>query len=350
MHNYQLLSAKSYGPGSGPTKYYLDACNFVDGVYVIGYQDLITSNSCDFDKILDILQNLYPEKIIFVEVNHATDQFGIMYRTLQEKFGIENLCAITGDTSVVVDKDSNNVIYFPFYWYAFIPGKHQLEIFEPWILHTKTFTQSRPYVLSCLNNRCKLERLLLFDQLFDRSYFSKIKYTFNSVNLDDDYCNNVDPEMIQLLNKHNINLPIRLERRNNFDFLSNIHLGLRDSYLNIVTEHHYSVPFLSEKIFKPITSGQFFFALGGPGLIQTLRYFEFDTFDDILDHSYDLEPDIHTRVSKLVHSVDKFMQLDHDKIWRDTVERRINNAKHFFNLDVATNPFQSFFTKKGFCN
>lgn len=52
--------------------------------------------------------------------------------------------------------------------------------------------------------------------------------------------------------------------------------------------------FLTEKTFKAIKHGQLFFVAGGPGSIQSLRDLGYDVFDDVLDHSYDQEPD-HTQ-------------------------------------------------------
>jgi hypothetical protein len=70
----------------------------------------------------------------------------------------------------------------------------------------------------------------------------------------------------------------------------------RDSYANIVVESQFDVDqsggsFVTEKTFKPIKHGQMFFVAGGPGSLQRLRDLGYQTFDSVLDNSYDLEPD-----------------------------------------------------------
>jgi hypothetical protein len=66
-----------------------------------------------------------------------------------------------------------------------------------------------------------------------------------------------------------------------------------DSYCNIVLETHFDADgsggtFLTEKTFKPIKHGQLFFVAGPAGSLQALRDLGYQTFDDVLDNSYDL--------------------------------------------------------------
>lgn len=81
-----------------------------------------------------------------------------------------------------------------------------------------------------------------------------------------------------------------------------------NAYGNIVLESQFDVDgsggaFLTEKTFKPIKHGQFFFIAGGPGSLQALRDLGYRVFDDVLDNSYDLETNATRRWLKLRNSI-----------------------------------------------
>lgn len=85
------------------------------------------------------------------------------------------------------------------------------------------------------------------------------------------------------------------------------------SLFNIVTETTFyesvvlGCPdlFLSEKIFKPMLYLQIPIVLGGPGLVQELRNLGFDVFDDIVDHSYDMEYNHNKRMAMVFEQLEK---------------------------------------------
>lgn len=66
-----------------------------------------------------------------------------------------------------------------------------------------------------------------------------------------------------------------------------------DSYYSLVTEtnaeNQYN--FYTEKIVKPILARRLFVVIAGQGYLKNLRSFGFQTFDSIIDESYDSEPD-----------------------------------------------------------
>ena len=81
-----------------------------------------------------------------------------------------------------------------------------------------------------------------------------------------------------------------------------------NSYCNIVMETHFDADqsggvFLTEKTFKPIKHGQMFFIAGPAGSLQVLRDLGYRVFDNILDNSYDLEPDHTQRWMKLSRAI-----------------------------------------------
>ena len=66
---------------------------------------------------------------------------------------------------------------------------------------------------------------------------------------------------------------------------------------SLVTEttHHNGYCFMTEKIVKPILAERFFMVYTGTGYLAKLRELGFRTFSDLVDESYDEEPDLDKR-------------------------------------------------------
>jgi hypothetical protein len=104
-----------------------------------------------------------------------------------------------------------------------------------------------------------------------------------------------------------------------------------DTYVNLVTETTViDRLFVTEKTWKPIASGQLFLILGNPGTVQFLREQGVDTFDDYIDHGYDLETDPATKLNLLYKSLDQLMISNLEDIYKQTKNRRLENASRFF--------------------
>ena len=107
-----------------------------------------------------------------------------------------------------------------------------------------------------------------------------------------------------------------------------------DSYCNIVLESQFDVDqsqgsFLTEKTFKPIKHGQLFFIAGGPGSVQILRDLGYRTFDSVLDHSYDREPDPTLRWLGLLDSIKDANNRGLHKLYHECYEDICHNQKLF---------------------
>jgi hypothetical protein len=107
------------------------------------------------------------------------------------------------------------------------------------------------------------------------------------------------------------------------------HPAYTECYVNLVTETnvYYDTPMLSEKTFKPILAGQLFILLASPGAVKFLRDIGIDTFDDIIDHSYDNTIDIRSRIQQISTQLDQLYQLDLDKIYDDIKPRLRKNSE-----------------------
>ena len=107
------------------------------------------------------------------------------------------------------------------------------------------------------------------------------------------------------------------------------HPAFTDCYINLVTETNVynDTPMLSEKTFKPILAGQLFILLASPGAVQFLRDIGIDTFDDVIDHSYDNTTDIRSRIQQISDQVDRLEQLDLNTIYTDIKPRLLRNSE-----------------------
>jgi hypothetical protein len=104
--------------------------------------------------------------------------------------------------------------------------------------------------------------------------------------------------------------------------------------INLITEtfyfndlNMYSEMFITEKTWKSFTAKQIPIIIGPRGLIDKLRNFGFDVFDDIVDNSYDIEPDS-TRLFSAINSLNKLITTcDVVELSNQTKTRREQNFK-----------------------
>ena len=126
-----------------------------------------------------------------------------------------------------------------------------------------------------------------------------------------------------------------------FDNFNNYQNNLLPFYKNSFVEfvnftvYDYSLPWICEKILHSQLACNFPIFVAGKGTVEWLRTHEFDVFDDIINHAYDLEDDPVLRMQKLV--IDNRDLLQHQKhtkdLWvkhqlrfRDNVEWFIKNS------------------------
>jgi hypothetical protein len=88
------------------------------------------------------------------------------------------------------------------------------------------------------------------------------------------------------------------------------------TYYSLVAETNFSndYNFYTEKIVKPILAGRLFIAIAGQGYLEFLRSLGFRTFNNVIDESYDNEPDNQLRWSKAMDQVKILCSVDPDDI------------------------------------
>lgn len=76
---------------------------------------------------------------------------------------------------------------------------------------------------------------------------------------------------------------------------------------DLAFDQYWKVPFLTEKTVKPFALGQIPLILGPWKMLEKIKGIGFDSFDDIIDTSYDNEKDPILRIEKFVDSLDQFI-------------------------------------------
>lgn len=107
-----------------------------------------------------------------------------------------------------------------------------------------------------------------------------------------------------------------------------------NALINLVTETYYfssynmkSEMFITEKTWKVFTAKQIPVIIGPKGILERLRKFGFDVFDDLIDNSYDNESDA-TRLFSAINAVNSIVnKYTVEEFSELTKERRLKNFK-----------------------
>lgn len=232
---------------------------------------------------------------------------------------LEDLAKLVPNHTVLSHYHSEHTQFYP-YWYYW-----SVNNFEN-CYKQNTDNNSKKYTVSCLNRVSRTHRILNYIWLTptDDMYF-----TMSNVESNRDWVElpkEVEQEWNQT--KHTLKQ----------DYITrSFCLGpaCEDSYIQLVTESTVEPKiFITEKTWKPIASGQLFLILGNPGIIKHLRDQGIDCFDDVIDHSYDLEEDAIKRIKKIHTSIRSLLKEDLLQINIATKQRRIKNAELFWSNNV----------------
>lgn len=98
----------------------------------------------------------------------------------------------------------------------------------------------------------------------------------------------------------------------------------------VMTRTTDDIPFLSEKSFKPIVTGQLFLIHGCKGTISSLRERGYDVFDDVLHHGYDDQEDPILRCLMICDEIKRLSSIP-DHIWEDTLKSLVPRFEYNFN-------------------
>jgi hypothetical protein len=158
----------------------------------------------------------------------------------------------------------------------------------------------------CLNRMHRWQRYNLVTNLIDQKLdkFGIISYLTLPTN-------NADPGRFPMQIDWDVNESIKHQRHLTVD-----HPGITGALFNVITESSYEntdeshyLPMLSEKSFKCFALHQIPIWLTPYHSVTCFREIGFDVFDDIVDHSYDLEPDPVHRIELVTKQIEKICKL-----------------------------------------
>ena len=199
-------------------------------------------------------------------------------------------------------------------------------------------SKARPHKISCLSRNPWLHKSVNFVNLSKQSWFPGVQASFGAP-YKHLMPSPITTDLLKLITKEDTEylkaiypMPLKLAGDDLCKFESNACPTYQQCYIDYAPESRHEYTFISEKTWKPIFSGQFFFILGPCGIIEYLRDVGVDVFDDLIDHSYDNEPDLKTKIDMLMTSITKFLENNLDQRWVDTHNRRKKN------LDLMYSP------------
>ena len=285
-------------------------------------------------------------QLVVFDQSFNTNFTSTQFELLKNKIANIDYIIITSNYYYFKNKHPN-IVYFSFYYFYLLNNYNVLKRYN--------IESLRPYKLMCLNLNPWYYRTVNFLEMSKRYWFQDSKISFHwTYNIENINTTNIGKDTLTILTqdqkKHlaKFTFPIVVEEDwelNGSYYVGNSSRLYQDTYINYITESitNYSLNRhtnnITEKVWKAIFSGQFFYILGTSKIVEHLRELGVDVYDDIINHSYDNEPDGSKRIQLILDDLDRLLALGLDKIWIDTYERRKRN------LDLVYSPeFQDFLT------
>jgi hypothetical protein len=103
-----------------------------------------------------------------------------------------------------------------------------------------------------------------------------------------------------------------------------------DTWYSLVTETIFDYPhsFRTEKIYKPIIMAHPFVIAANTGYLRDLRHAGFQTFDSVIDESYDQIDCPSTRLERIIETVQDISRGGAEHFWRATRDICKYNQQH----------------------
>ncbi len=319
-----------------------------------------------------------------IEIAKSNNDFYIVFDQSLEAYAYKNFHFV--NTFVKENKLENRVIFLSAhseaekeyeFWKKHNSEIHRFQVktYNSWLTSTRRyfvdthldFSVEKTKWFCCLNHRPhhhRVSTLVYLDYLnliekgivtgHDRNYeqrlenLDKYNYFENYINAATKKFRSEYADIIQLQHhktKEKLPLVYDLEDIGNscqpFKVTESI---FNETLINLVTETFYfnhwnynSEIFITEKTIKSILSKQIFIVVGPRGFLKKLRSMGIRTFSDVIDESYDDEPDS-TRLFKAIESMNKAMNRYSLQELNDlTKSTRLKNYKTYMKLDFNIN-------------
>jgi hypothetical protein len=274
---------------------------------------------------INIIDNDYDYKIIergvnaFAELGLSGEKFTIVdcsqnWMEQSAIYAIAESMQYSKTPGVVLSPDpatnTNLICFFPFFGVGGVLDWNNSNI-----------QLKRTLDWSCLNRNPHPHRIWSWLQLKDKPNGITTMYNLYPVDLSE-----LDSTTVTKWHEMLPTLPTSCHNDLDID-----HPAYQHAMINLVTESLMrDTVFVSEKTWKPIASGQLFLIAGGRGTVAHLRSRGVDVFDDIIDHSYDLEVNWQKRLYAMYQSFESLLKRDLLSIWAQTQPRRQQNVDNFF--------------------
>jgi hypothetical protein len=269
-----------------------------------------------------ILKDLY-KNLSYVPRSHDHYIFDKIIILHSEKNSID-VAKFAADQFIPVYYWSHAIIALDWYRFAKYDTRLQSsEIKNKFLIYCRDWTGHREY-------RLKFIELLQDQDLVQHSAIS-FMHTSNNTHYSEHVFANKDFEPLH---------PETLVKIDNNYYSSNSSGGYEPADFNhsavsvvLETEFDNQKIHLTEKILRPIACSHPFVLAAGPGSLEYLRSYGFETFSPWIDESYDTETDSLTRLNKIIKAMKKISELPADEFDNFCVEtKRIaqRNQEHFY--------------------
>ena len=281
-------------------------------------------------KILDLLKTIPTNRLIIFDKSIGPTDNELEYLEWINNLEIpHDFILVTANYKYHFEKHPK-IVHYPRYFFTML---NDINLVKPDI------ALARPHKISCLNRNPWLHKSLNFVAMSKQSWFNEVQASFG-VYYPEILPSPISADLLELITDSDARylesiypMPLGLENDIVNKFESNACPTYQTCYIDYAPESRFENSFISEKTWKPVFSGQFFFILGPTGIIHYLRDIGIDVFDDLIDHSYDCEPNLSIKVSMLMHSITEFLENDLDQMWINTLSRREKNLNLMHDLD-----------------
>lgn len=222
------------------------------------------------------------------------------------------------------------IVHLPRYYFSTLKDPHN---------QRPNIVNLRPHPISCLTRNPWTHKTLNFVAMSKQPWFDCVQKSFGWIHSDiAEQYDYLSTDILNMITAQDADYlrsiyPLRLSMEDDMNkFESNACPTYQTCYIDYLPESRTENTFVSEKTWKPIFSGQLFLILGPVGIIDYLKDVGVDVFDDVIDHSYDQQSDLQTKIGMLMESITKLLAQDLDQVWADTLQRRQKN------LDLVYSP------------
>jgi hypothetical protein len=301
----------------------------------------------DIDTVLSTVGKL---DFILIDLTHnpvglthkqfSTTCKGNLIRTIEQ---LVEYCELYAPTVVLhcdfnYQSDTKHYFYFPLWLWMWSAKKPLWYANEEKSLNFYDALENKTQGLCCLNRTPTWHRILFFNSIVEKPWFSKISYTFGNhghgKQFEYAFIFLTQAEITEFESKKHY-LPFKLidEDKEDTTDVGVSHPVWSTHTFNLVTESAMDNTFLSEKTAKPFITKMIPIILGPKNAAQHLQAAGLDMFEDIIPwHTWDHLPESRDRIDIIVNFLEDFLKQDLVAIYHAN-KHRVDRNKEFFHSE-----------------